>query len=183
MWVYFSVSEARYLEYKRREGKSQNPSGLQLTDSRIELGLADGSTFDHNAGNIVTVESTVNRETGSIFFRADFPNPDGLLRHGQTGTVLIRRTVKKALIIPRRAAFENLDGHSVCVVGDGGVVHPREVVVQHELDDLLVIGKGLGVNDKIVVEGGSRLRDGDKVEFEYQRPEAAIGRPKNTRGK
>ena len=36
---------------------------------------------------------------GNIPFRADFPNPDRLLRHGQTGNVLIHRTLKNALVI------------------------------------------------------------------------------------
>lgn len=183
MWVYFYVPEARYLEYKRREGKSQDPSRLRLPDSRIELKLADGSTFNQTAGNEVTVESTFNNATGNISFRADFPNPDGLLRHGQSGTVLIRRTVKNAVVIPKQAAFETLDGRSVYVVGDGGVVHPREIVVRHELDDIIVIEKGLGVKDKIVLEGGRQLRDGDKVEYVYQKPQAVIGRPKDVRGK
>ena len=59
--------------------------------------------FTRDAGNTVTVESNFNPETGNISFRADFSNPDLLLRHGQTGTVLIRRKVKNAIVIPQRA--------------------------------------------------------------------------------
>ena len=44
-------------------------------------------------GKIGAIEAKFNNETGNIAFRADFPNPDGLLRHGQTGTVLIHRKV------------------------------------------------------------------------------------------
>jgi membrane fusion protein (multidrug efflux system) len=181
MWVYFNVPEARYLEYKIRQGKSKDHSRLELVDSRIELVLADDSTFNQDAGNVVTVESTFNNETGNIAFRADFPNPDRLLRHGQSGTVLIHRALKNVTVIPQRATFEVLDKRYVYVVGKDDVVHQREIVVQHEVDDIFVVKKGLDVTDKIVLEGGRQLRDGDKVEYVFRKPEA--GRPKIGREK
>lgn len=183
MWVYFYVGEARYLEYTARQGKARDPSRLELADTRIELELADGSTFDQTAGNVVTVEGRFNNETGTIPFRADFPNPDRRLRHGQTGSVLLRRTVKDATVIPRRAAFEVLDRRYVYVLDRDNVVHPREVVVRHEVDDHFVIQKGLDVTDRIVLDGGQLLRDGDKVEPEVQKPDEGPDRPKTDRKK
>ncbi len=59
------------------------------------------------------------------------------------------------------------------------MVHQREIVVQNELDDIFVIKKGLGANDKIVLEGVRQVRDGDKVEFEFRRPEQVIANQKN----
>jgi membrane fusion protein, multidrug efflux system len=179
MWVYFNVPEARYLEYARaRQGKSKDPSRLELVDSRIELMLADGSTFAHDAGSTVTVEGKFNNETGNIPFRADFPNPNRLLRHGQTGTVLIRRTVKNAIVIPQRATFEVLDRRYVYVVGKDDVVHQREITVQHEVDDVFVINKGLDVNDRIVLDGVQLVSDGEKTKYEFRKPEEAISGPK-----
>jgi membrane fusion protein, multidrug efflux system len=181
MWVYFHVPEARYLEYMARPGKSKDPSRLELVDSRIELVLADESTFKQDAGNLVTVESKFNNETGNISFRADFPNPDRLLRHGQSGTVLIRRALKNVTVIPQRATFEVLDRRYVYVVGKDNVVYQREIVVQNEVDDIFVVKKGLDVTDKIVLEGVRQLRDGDKVEYVFRKPEE--GRPKIGREK
>lgn len=178
MWVYFHVSEARYLEYMARQGKSKQPGRVELVDARIELMLADGSTFAHDAGSFVTVDGKFSYETGNISFRADFPNPDRLLRHGQTGSVLIRQAVKNAIVIPQRATFEVLDRRYVYVVGKDDVVHPREIAVQHEVDEFFVIKKGLDVNDRVVVEGARRVRDGEKVDYEFRKPEEAIGRPK-----
>ena len=86
MWVYFNVPEARYLEYMA--GLDQDKE-----DPQIELMLANGSKFPQ-IGKIGAIEAKFNNETGNIPFRADFPNPDRLLRHGQTGTVLIRRVLK-----------------------------------------------------------------------------------------
>jgi len=178
MWVYFNVPEARYFEFAR-QGKRQDNSRLELLDSCIELVLADGSKFNHDAGNVVTIEGKFNNETGNIAFRADFPNPDRLLRHGQTGNVLIHRTVRNAIVIPQRATFEVLDKRYVYVVDKDDVVHQREISIQHELDDIFVIKKGIDVNDKIVLEGVRQVHDGEKVEFTFRKPEEALANQKN----
>jgi membrane fusion protein (multidrug efflux system) len=166
MWVYFNVPEARYLEYMA--GLSQNQE-----DPKIELVLANGNTFEQT-GKIGAIEANFNNQTGNIPFRADFPNPDGLLRHGQTGTVLIHRSVKNALLIPQRATFEILNKRYVYVIGKDNVVHQREIGIQNEMDDIFVIKKGLEENDKIVLEGMRQIHDGEKVEYEFRQPEQAV---------
>ena len=179
MWVYFNVPEARYLDYKTHQGNIKENGRLKLVDSRIELVLADGSTFNQSAGDTVTIEGKFNNETGNIAFRADFPNPDRLLRHGQTGTILIHRTVKNAIVIPQRATFEILDKQYVYVIGDDHVAHQRPIIIQHELEDIFVIGSGLDVKDKIVLEGVRQVHDGQKVEYEFRKPEQALQHQKN----
>ena len=171
MWVYFNVPEARYLEYMADLNGNQD-------DMQIELVLANGEKFDH-LGQIGAIEADFNNENGNIPFRADFPNPDRLLRHGQTGTLLISRVQKDAIVIPQRAVFENLAKRYVYVVGKDDVVHQREIVVQNELEDLFVIKKGVGVDDKIVLEGMRQIRDGDKVEYEDRSPEEVVAQLKN----
>jgi membrane fusion protein (multidrug efflux system) len=175
MWVYFNVPEARYLEYKAAQGKNrENPQQLTLPDSHIQLVLANGNKFDHDAGDTVTVEGQFNNETGNIQFRADFPNPDHLLRHGQTGTVLIHRPMKNAVVIPQRATFEVLDKLYVYVVGEDHVAHRRPITIRHELEDIFVIESGLELKDKIILEGVRQVHDGEKVEYEFQKPEEAL---------
>jgi membrane fusion protein (multidrug efflux system) len=98
MWVYFNVPEARYLEYQASKDKDE----LQ-----IELMLANHQKFPQ-AGSIGAIEADFDNKTGNIAFRGDFPNPDRLLRHGQTGTVLLSRIVKDAIVIPQRATYEIL---------------------------------------------------------------------------
>lgn len=179
MWVYFNVPEASYLEYMSHPGQNEE-------DRRIELMLANGSKFQYPSTGL-TVEANFNIENGNIPFRADFPNPHGLLRHGQTGTVLIHRTLKNALVIPQRATFEILDKRYVWVVGSDDVVHQRLITVEHELDDIFVIKKeldvkdkkGLDAKDKFVFEGVREVRDGDKVEYELRPPDEVLANQKN----
>jgi membrane fusion protein (multidrug efflux system) len=180
MWVYFNVPERRYLEYKAAEAKrgDENASQLTIPNAKIELLLASGSKFDQTAGDTVTIEGQFNNETGNIAFRADFPNPDRLLRHGQTGTVLIHRTLPNALLIPQRATFEVLDKQYVYVIDKDNVVHPREIKIGNVLEDVFVIEKGLDVKDKIILEGVRQIRDGEKVEYDFRKPADALSHQK-----
>ncbi len=166
MWVYFNVPEARYLEYMANLKKDKE-------DLKIELMLANGSKFDQ-LGKIGAIEADFNNTTGTVMFRADFPNPDRLLRHGQTGTVLISRVQQGAIVIPQRATFEVLQKRYVYVIDDENVAHQREIVVQNELEDVFVIKNGLDVTDKIVLEGIRQVRDGDKVEYEDRQSDQVV---------
>jgi membrane fusion protein (multidrug efflux system) len=51
--------------------------------------------------------------------------------------------------------------------------------VQNEFDDLYVIKSGVGVDDKIVLEGGRQIRDGDKVVYEDRQAEQVVANLKN----
>jgi len=171
MRVYFNVPEIRYLEYmaNRNQDKEAN---------HIELVLADGSKFPR-AGTIIGPLAECDSKTGTFRFRADFPNLNGLLRHGQTGNVLLHKTLKDAIIIPQRATFEILDKRYAYVIGKDNVVHQHEIVVQKELEDVFVIKSGLSTADRIVIEGIRQVRDGEKVEFEFRDPQQALANQKN----
>jgi membrane fusion protein (multidrug efflux system) len=173
MWVYFNVPEKRYLEYMANLKQNK--------DIKIELMLAGAKKFDqvglldpaHGKG---AIEADFNNETGNIPFRADFPNPDRLLRNGQTGTVWLSWVENDALVIPQRATFEVLSKRYVYVIDDENVAHQTEITVENELEDLFVINKegGVDVNHKIVLEGIRQIRDGEKVEYEDRKPEEAL---------
>ena len=166
MWVYCNVPEKQYLEYMTDLSQHKD-------DLKIELQLAGGSKFNQ-LGKINAIEADFNNENGNIAFRADFPNPDLLLRHGQTGTLLVSRVEKDNIVIPQRAVFEVLQKRYVFVVDKNDVAHQREIAVKNELEDLYVIKDGLSVKDTIVLEGILQVRDGEKVEFENRKPENVV---------
>jgi membrane fusion protein (multidrug efflux system) len=167
MWVYFNVPEAQYLEYTAARAQHE-------AEDRIELLLADHNKFPQ-PGKIGAIEAQFNNETGNIAFRADFPNPDRLLRHGQTGTILIHRKLHNATVIPQRAVFDLLDKQYVWVIDEDHVAHQRLITIsKHQLDDIFVIEGGLDVKDKIVLEGVRLVQDGEKVEYEFREPEEAL---------
>jgi membrane fusion protein (multidrug efflux system) len=161
MWVYFQVPEATYLEYMAKPAKD-------LTGD-AQLVLAGGRPFPQ-PGKIGAIEAQFACDNGTIPFRADFPNPDDLLRHGMSGNVLIHKTLNKAIVIPQRATFSYLDKPAVYVVDKDDVAHRREIVIQHELADDFVIKQGLDASDKIVLEGIGQIQDGEKLEYEFRKP-------------
>jgi membrane fusion protein, multidrug efflux system len=154
---------------------------VRIEDLQVELVLANGAKFGH-AGAIGAVEGEFNNETGNIAFRADFPNPDSLLRHGQTGSLLIHRVLHDAVVIPQRATFEILDKCYVFLVDEKNVAHQHEVAVEQELEDIYVIKSGVKEGDKFVLEGVREIRDGDSVESgesEFRPPEEVLKNLKN----
>ncbi|OUJ72200.1 efflux RND transporter periplasmic adaptor subunit [Hymenobacter crusticola] len=164
MWVYFNVPEAEYLAYKAH---AKSDSGIH-----VKLLMANNEVFQQ-PGIVQTIEADFNNETGNIAFRATFPNPKGLLRNGETGSVLMTTPMKNALIVPQKATFEVLEKKFVYVVDKNNVVHQREVTVSAEMPDLYIV-KGLGAGDKIMLEGIRKVKDGDKIEFAYQDPKTVI---------
>jgi membrane fusion protein (multidrug efflux system) len=166
MWVYFNVPEAEYLDYA---------SETQSEDQKIvSLIMANGKTFKEK-GKVNVIEAEFNNETGTIPFRADFPNPDGLLRHGETGNIRMNKLVKSAILIPQKATFEILDHHYVFVVGKDEVLTQQRVHIVEEVEDLFIISDGVTEDDKIVLEGFLRAKTGDKAkDYEFQEPEEAF---------
>lgn len=165
MWVYFNVPEAEYLNYQLNA--KNNSMNL------VRLLMANNELFEH-AGKVETIEADFNNETGNIAFRATFPNPDALLRHGETGNVQMTTPLKRALIIPQKATFEILEKKYVYVIDKSNVVHAREITIAAEIPDLYVVKKGLSKNDRILVEGIRKVTNGQKISYTYERPEKLI---------
>lgn len=164
IWVYFNVPEAEYLNYK---------TSVQDSKMKVNLLMANNELFDY-PGVVETIEADFNNETGNIAFRATFPNPKGLLRHGETGNIQMVVPFKNTLIIPQKATFEVLEKRYVFVIGKNNVVRQREITVASEMPDLYVIKKGLSENDRILLEGIRRVKDGDKIVYTYEKPETVL---------
>ncbi len=165
MWVYFNVPEAEYLDYKI---KVSTDSAL-----KVQLRMANDKLFEYE-GEVNTIEADFNNETGNIAFRATFPNPKGLLRHGETGNILVSAPLKDALLIPQKATFEILDKKYVFVIGADHIVHSKQIVVGAEIPHLYEVKAGLSESDKIVLEGLRKVRDGDKIAYDYEEPEEVL---------
>ncbi|HEY3430573.1 MAG TPA: efflux RND transporter periplasmic adaptor subunit [Cyclobacteriaceae bacterium] len=157
MWVYFNVPEAEYLDYITR-AKSDK-------DKQVKLQMANSQVYDQ-AGFVETIEADFNNETGNIAFRALFPNPKGILRHGETGNILMPVYLDNALIIPQKATFEILDKKFVFVVDDKGTVTSRQIEVASEMPHLYAVKDGLGEHERILVEGLRKVKNNQHIQFE-----------------
>ncbi len=161
MWVYFNVPEAEYLDYIMSADK----------DSKKEVGLLLANNKEFNQKGIVeTIEGEFDSKTGNIAFRATFPNPDRILRHGETGSVLMTVPFKNVILIPQKATFEILDKTYVFVVDKDNVVKQREIIIGAELPHLYVVAKGLTENDTILLEGIRMVKNNEEIETKFQDP-------------
>lgn len=170
MWVYFNVPESEYLHYITSK-KSDNPT-------KVKLKMANQDMFDQE-GTVETIEADFNNETGNIAFRATFPNPKSVLRHGETGNILMPITLKHVLIIPQAATFEVLDKKFVYVIDKDGTVRAREITVGQEMPHLYVVTEGLTTEDHVLLDGLRKVQANDKIKTEYVDPQKAISEMKD----
>jgi membrane fusion protein (multidrug efflux system) len=115
-------------------------------------------------------EAKFDNETGNVAFRASFPNPDKLLKNGETGKVLMSVPVKNALVIPQKATYEIQDKKYVFIVDNNNVLKSREITIIGELPDLYIVKSGLSQSDKFLLEGVQNAKDDDKINYDYQKP-------------
>ena len=135
VYAYFNLAEDEYLDYKTRNKKGDDKNAATLL-------LANGDEHKYK-GEVETVESEFDNGTGNISFRAKFPNPDLLLKHGETGKVRLVIPIKNALIIPQKSTYEIQDKIFVFVVDQNNTVKSRNIVVKQSLSNLYIIESGL----------------------------------------
>ncbi len=161
VWVYFNMAERDYLHFM-----ATRTAGEQQV---VHLRMANGEIFPR-PGVIETIEADFDNETGTIAFRAAFENPDGLLRHGQTGKVILAEKLDKALIIPQKATFDILDRKFVYVVDAEGRVASRPIKVRAELPQIFVIEEGLKEEDHILLDGLRNVHEGSVIHPDFSAP-------------
>lgn len=165
VYSYFNVSEPEYLSYQTHV----NDRG----SNQVTLIMANGEDLPQK-GEIQTIEGEFDNETGNIAFRAKFPNPDKLLRNGETGKVRMTLPLKNALIIPQKATYEIQDQKYVFVIDKNGVAKSKNIKVAYELPDLYVVASGLSEGDKILLEGVQKVKDDQKVKTKPQDPRKVL---------
>jgi len=165
MFAYFNVSEPEYISYETNI--------KDRADNKVNLVLANGDIFKEK-GNVEVIESEFNNETGNIAFRARFPNSGKLLRNGETGQVQMNVPLKNAVVIPQKATYEIQDKKYVFVVGKDNKVSSREITITGEIPDLYVIKTGISENDKILLEGVQKVKENDKIKYDYKSPKEVM---------
>ncbi len=154
MSAYFNVSEVEYLEFFKRNTRSDT-SFL----NNVELLLADGTVYPLK-GKIEAIASEFNEGTGAIAVRAKFKNPRHILKHGATGKVRLHEVQSRALLIPQKSVLEIQDKNFVFLVDRNNIAMMKGFVPLRRFGDYYIVGKGLSEKDVIVFEGIQNLREG-----------------------
>lgn len=159
MYAYFSLSEKQALELTSRYGsldeaiKSYPPISLEMKDGRVY----------GEEGHIDVISGMVDKTTGTVSLRANFPNKTGQLLSGGSANVILAYDRPSSLVIPQGATYEIQNRIFTYKVVDGTAVStPIEVFKINDGKEYIVMS-GIAEGDTIVAEGAGLLKAGTKV--------------------
>ena len=155
MHVYFSLTENQILEMSRQYGDMSQTSKLPS----VQLTLSDGSKYDKE-GRIDAISGIVDKSTGAVSVRASFPNPEHLLRSGNTGNIILPITKHNCIVIPQTATYELQDKVFVYKVVNGKTQSTKIAVFPINDGNEYIVENGLKVGDVIISDGAGLLQDG-----------------------
>jgi len=159
--AYFSISEQQYMV--SQGGGKNGPQKDAWKGVKLKLLLSDGSIFPHE-GSFLLADRQVDANTGTIRVVGSFPNPNNLLRPGQFGRVMAEMgTQKSALLVSQRAVTELQGSYQLAVVGSDNKVSIRPVKVGPTIGKMLIIQDGLKPQERVIVEGLQKVKDGTVV--------------------
>lgn len=160
VYAYFSMNEKEYLNFlERTPGKTVKEKLANFPE--VSLLLANGTTYSHK-GKINASTGQIDAATGSMQFRATFPNPERLLTNGNSGSVIIPQVYDNSLIIPEMATFEQ-QGVVFTYKVENDTVKQAIVKLKSRANNLAVIESGLNEGDVVIVQGLNSLRSGMTV--------------------
>lgn len=159
VYAYFSLTEKDLLELSDNGRRTLDAAIDSMP--QVQLRLADGNIYPVS-GKVATVSGVIDNTTGAASVRALFDNPNGMLRSGSTGAVLMPHSSDNVIVIPQKATFELQDRRFVYTVNDSNKVASTPITVAPFNDGkTFVVTSGLKAGDRIAVEGiGTKVKDG-----------------------
>jgi membrane fusion protein (multidrug efflux system) len=161
IWVNFGIpdNEQAAIQKSVAAGEMVLPKG----GFEVQVRRADG-TVSPRAGKLNFEDVRVSPTTGTREFRAQLPNPEGVLRPGEFVRVILRGAVRpKAITVPLRAVLEGPQGKFVYVVNEKNVAEARPVEGGPWAGDAWIIASGLKGGERVITDGVMRLGPGAPV--------------------
>jgi RND family efflux transporter MFP subunit len=158
----FTMDEASYLRYARPTGDGSSP-GNRGVNVPVRLKLIDETSFTHE-GKTDFLDNAIDRASGTIRARAEFPNPGGTFTPGMFARVQVPVAAPaEALLVPEAAIGTEQVRKFVLVVDGENVARPKYVTLGPITEGLRVVTAGLASDDRVIVSGLMRARPGVKV--------------------
>ena len=164
----FAIPEADYLRLVKRVPGLGRGEVRRDRAPMLDLILADGTVFPQK-GRPIFVDRAIDLKTGTIQVRAEFPNPQWVLRPGQFGRVrAVTEEVPDAILVPQVAVQDLQGAKTVLVVGEGDKVALRTVTVREPYQQFYIVSSGLKPGERVIVEGLQKARPGMQVKPELK---------------
>lgn len=151
LYAFFGMNEKDYIHFL------QNAEGKGIAEKiknfqPVKLELATGDVYAHE-GEIETVSGQVNPQTGTVNFRARFPNPDRLLANGNSGRIMIPETYTDKVIVPESASFERQGLVYVYTVQGDSLAVSKSFEVETRIKNFILVKSGLEEGQTIIAQG------------------------------
>ncbi|MFL6625553.1 MAG: efflux RND transporter periplasmic adaptor subunit, partial [Vitreoscilla sp.] len=119
-----------------------------------------------DTGVFLSLNNASDTQTGTVRAKARFTNARNALFPSQFVNVrILLDTLKDAIVVPVTALRHGPGGDFVYLLGDDRTVSQVEVTQGVSTVDSVQITKGLEVGEKVITEGGDRLKDGARVQL------------------
>lgn len=164
IWAYFNVSDSDLLKYRDEiaNGQLQFPKDMNFD---VELVLSDGTTFE-SKGKVNFADPSLQQTTGTMLVRAEFANPENLIKPGQFVRAKVLGAIRpNAILIPQKAVLQGQKGMFVYVVNHEGKAEMRAIVPGDWYRDYWIIKSGLKPGEEIILDGVNKVQNGMPIEI------------------
>lgn len=160
VFAYFSLNEKDFIDFiAEAEGNTLEEKISQFP--KVKLKLANGMFYEKE-GSIETIAGNINQQTGTITFRAKFINEGRMLRNGSSGTILVPKTYKNALVVPAESTFERQGKYFVYAVNSDTLIS-KPITIKANTNRLYVLEGGLEKGETILAKGINKVGPGSKI--------------------
>ena len=161
VYAFFTMNESNYIDFL------QNAEGSSIQEKidnfpPVSLVMANGKTFDQQ-GKIQTSSGQINRNTGTVSFRAVFNNPNQILTNGNSGQIKIPTFYENAIVIPQEATYEQQGKVMVYKLKKDNSISSSVIQIKTTLHNVYVVSAGIEKGDKIVANGVGKLHDNMQI--------------------
>lgn len=164
----FSMTALDYLKSKERNVELGQKDTTRSWQPHVTITLADNTIYPYQ-GLVDFAAPQVDELTGTFSVRAEMANPDRVLLPGQFTKVKLLLDVREnANVVPLKSVDIEKGGAYIFVLRTDSTVERRFIEIGPEINNYVVVERGLSAGEFIVTEGYHKLNPGDRVEFYFK---------------
>ena len=159
MYAYFNVADNQWLEMSMN---NQQPTKELPKKIMVQLGKEGTESYP---ATLDYLSPNVDLNTGTLMVRANFDNPQGVLKSGLYVSITLPcGEADHAILVKEASIGTDQLGKFLYAVNDSDIVHYRHIEIGQLINDTLrqVLG-GLSPQERYVTEALMKVRDGMKI--------------------